>query len=306
MIHVHVTIVTKLNVFSNNRGDSEGSNRSPLQKITVGNRLHTTHSAETIKYAMRAALPQFVDPGAVNRTVVEGLGSVYHAFKALDDPRKFFDSDVFGFLATKSKKEADEEAKPDEAGKKPKNPKGSATTRRARLEMSRAVSVDPFTNDVSFNVRGRMGGGDDPTPFQVEIHATRMQFSASMTPEGFEDPRRAHVVLLMLANIPGVGGAQARFMNDYSPENVVVRVTHDIPNGVMGVFQYEEGVPSCPSLVRAVEVGDVKASEMVVGGTIADALDGDTLRRAGAHVYRGINAAMAKVSGMLVEAGVKA
>ncbi|MFN4196361.1 MAG: type I-B CRISPR-associated protein Cas7/Cst2/DevR, partial [Thermosynechococcus sp.] len=50
----------------------------------------------------------------------------------------------------------------------------------------------------------------------------------------------------------------------------------------------------CPRLVRLVEVGDVKASELLVGGEIADTPYGEQLKGQGVQVYRGVKETIEK------------
>jgi CRISPR-associated protein Cst2 len=53
-----------------------------------------------------------------------------------------------------------------------------------------------------------------------------------------------------------------------------------------------EGV-GCPKLLRLVEVRDVLAGELIVGGEIADTLYGKQMQEMGVKVHRGVKEAIA-------------
>ena len=61
------------------------------------------------------------------------------------------------------------------------------TSRRAPLEVTRAISRTPWTGEVMHNFASPGSNpardGSDPIPYSVEVHHTRYQFGFALTPE---------------------------------------------------------------------------------------------------------------------------
>ena len=60
-------------------------------------------------------------------------------------------------------------------------------SRRAPLEVTRAISITPWTGEVMHNFASPGSNparaGNDPIPYSVEAHHTRYQFGFALTPE---------------------------------------------------------------------------------------------------------------------------
>src|SRR5690606_10054141 len=65
-LHVFANVVTPLGTAANNRGETEG-NITTLQKLVWRGSVHSTVSAEAIRFAMRRALASMEEHGT-NRT----------------------------------------------------------------------------------------------------------------------------------------------------------------------------------------------------------------------------------------------
>ena len=65
--HLFGLIVTPYGAAANNRGDNEGSNITTLQKILWKNEVHTTVSAEAIRWALRYFWQKRDGDNTVNR-----------------------------------------------------------------------------------------------------------------------------------------------------------------------------------------------------------------------------------------------
>ena len=293
-IHIFANIVTDFGTAANNRGETEG-NTTTLQKLIWQGNVHTTVSAEAIRFATRQALATMEEAGT-NRTWNEELrvndweDPKFEGWAASSQNSTFIDDDVLGFMRA-------------DAAKQEGNA-GTATVRRAVLEVTRAVSLTPWPGDTTFNAaspgatpsaarRGRNPRVANPVPYGAEIHATRYQFGIAMTPERLRDPSRAAKALQALTSLRSVAGNHGRFLYDFSPASVVFRITHDPAPRLLYCFNTpDEGqTVDAPELLRRVKAGDVDASELIVGGQLAETETGRKLKKAGADVHAGIKAA---------------
>lgn len=265
--HVFGCFVTANGTAANNRGETEG-NITTLQKLVWLGQVHTTVSAEAIRFALRRRLAQ-VEP--CNRTYDETTRTNQWqdpAFKAWSGKKAdtFIDDDLLGFMSAEGAKE--------EGGK------GGAKVRRAVLEVTRAVSLVPWSGDVTFNAASpgatpsAQKKGSNPVPYGTEMHATRYQYGIALTPERLADPKRARAALKGLCALGEVAGNHGRFLFDFSPESAVFRVTPDPAPRVLYCFQLApEGKLSVHELLRKVRGGDIAANELVIGGAIVEQLD---------------------------------
>lgn len=267
-VHVFGALVTGHGTASNNRGETEG-NTTTLQKLVWHGRVHTTVSAESIRFALRRQLAAHED---CNRTYDEA--SRTNSWKEPDFKRwtekskdkVFIDDDLLGFMAAE--------------GAKQEGTKGEAKVRRSVLEMARAVSLTPWAGDVTFNAASpgatpsAQKKGSYPVPYATEMHATRYQYGFAMTPAKLKVPARAQIALRDLTSLGEVAGNHGRFLFDFSPESIVLRITHDPAPRILYCFDVSEhGELSCSELLRKVDAGDVPAPELIVGGAIVSKLD---------------------------------
>jgi CRISPR-associated protein Cst2 len=100
------------------------------------------------------------------------------------------------------------------------------------LEVSRAVSLTPWAGDVVFNSNSpwaNLGAKDKDNPgiYQAEVHATRYQYGIALTPERLRDKSRAAKAINALCQLGPVAGNHGRFLFDFSPDAVVIRITSD-------------------------------------------------------------------------------
>ncbi len=285
-MHVFATIVTSTAVAANNRGEGDGSTLSTLQKITRGNDQYTTVSAEAIRWGLREYL-QNLDPTKVNRTFDPDKDQYNFKKDGQFNATEFADDDLFGFMD--AKKNADN--------------KDATTKRRGALEVSRAMSLDPFWGDVAF---GSKGGTKGKTSIHSsEMHCTSYQYTVALTPESLKLIDRAALMLDAICALRHVGGNHARFLYDFRPESIIIRVTTDPSPWIMDSFKrIGEGI-GCPRLVRLIEVGDVAANELIVGGEIADTPHGKELQELGATVHRGVKEALGVAKKQLFRIEVK-
>lgn len=261
-LHVFATFLTPHGTAANNRGVTEG-NSSTLQKLVWNGQVHSTVSAEAIRFALRRGL---ADWERCNRTYDEEE-RVNEWKDPKFDPEGFIDDDLLGYMSAQA---ATTEGK------------GKAQVRRAVLEVTRAVSLTPWPGDVTFNAASpgatpsAQKKGTNPVPYAVEVHATRYQYSIALTPEHLHKKDRAEKALRALCNLSRVAGNHGRFLFDFSPESVVFRITEDPAPRILYCFELDEGgIPRATLLLRKVRARDIDPSELILGGPIIDSLSAE-------------------------------
>jgi CRISPR-associated protein Cst2 len=289
-LHVFGAIVTANGTAANNRGITEG-NLTTLQKLVWNGQVHTTVSAESIRFALRRRLAEHE---ACNRTYDDATRANTWADpnfarwteKAKEPP--FVDDDLLGFMQAEGGKQEGE--------------KGTAKVRRAVLEITRAVSLTPWPCDVTFNAASpgatpsaQKKGGGNPVPYQTEMHATRYQYGFAITPQKLRTPSRAGLALESLCALGEVAGNHGRFLFDFSPESIVLRFTQDPAPRVLYAFAVADGGQiGIADLLRKVRSGDVPAEELIIGGAIVEVLtEPEKESLSGANLQKGVRAACA-------------
>ncbi|MBM4043290.1 MAG: type I-B CRISPR-associated protein Cas7/Cst2/DevR [Planctomycetes bacterium] len=282
-MHVFGTVLTAKAVAANNRGENEGGTVSTLQKIIRNGDIYSTVSAEAIRYALREVWQQ--DSGAdLNRTVSH-RGSTWKDAGFGDGWENYVDNDVLGYMHAQTE----------------------TLSRRGILEITRAVSTSPWPGTLSHNFASPGAnpmGNPNPIPYQVEIHDTRYQYSFAMTPEALQRDRvaRTQRTLEGIQNLRRVAGNHARFLFDFSPEAIVLRLTADpAPRMLLCFDEGERGNVSLARLVARLqgETKDIDPAELIVGSVLPN-LDGlDELQKLKVKPHPGIKAAVAQAIALL-------
>ncbi|MDO5579547.1 MAG: type I-B CRISPR-associated protein Cas7/Cst2/DevR [Planctomycetia bacterium] len=302
-LHVFANIVTPYGTASNNRGE-KGGNTTTLQKLLWKSQVHTTVSAESIRFAIRRL---FAENGEkTNRfwdDSEQANAWIDPEFKSWSEGKNatFIDDDLFGYMRADAPKE---EAKA-----------GTATIRRGILEITRAVSLTPWSGDVSFNAaspgaapsaaknkKDPESKKQNPVPYNAEIHATRYQFGLAMTPEKLADPSRAAKALNTIGTLRSVAGNHGRFLYDFAPEMIVIRITDDPAPRILYCFDTEDGgkTVSADSLIARIDSGDVLASELFVGVSDLSLPIVESLKNKGVKVF-GVRKAIADASDSILK-----
>lgn len=312
-LHIFGAIITAPGIAANNRGENEG-NITTLQKLLWNNQVHTTVSAEAIRWAIRYYWQ--TNGNEVNRvwddnkedfvwqdqnwlpwTDPEGSGK---------DRDTFIDDDVLGFMLAEAAgtegndtletmkaeqkileqefKGLPKEDQKSDAGKDLNKrikeikdrvkimTKGTCDKRRGVLEIARAISTTPYAGDITFNAKS--GEKGRTSLYGAEVHATRYQYGFAFTPERLRVIERTLSVIEAIANLRNVAGNHSRFLFDFSPESIVLRITDDPAPRLLYCFEESEnGSISAPELVRKVKAGDIGADELYIGGRISQNVD---------------------------------
>ncbi|MDP9375258.1 MAG: type I-B CRISPR-associated protein Cas7/Cst2/DevR, partial [Chloroflexota bacterium] len=138
--HLFGAVVTPHGVAANNRGESEG-NLITLQKVLWDGEVHSTVSAEAIRWAIRA---NWQDRGLpVNRTWHEEARR--HTWQDQDFARNgepYVDDDVLGYMSAQAaREEAGDTAPAGDAPRQRGRARGRTLARRSRFEVTRAISL---------------------------------------------------------------------------------------------------------------------------------------------------------------------
>lgn len=283
--HLFGNILTVYGTAANNRGENEG-NITTLQKLLWKGEVHTTVSAEAIRWALRYFWQNSEYDFEVNRQWNDAKNDYDWQNENFDD-LLYIDDDVLGFMRAEGAKV--DESDPPKKGKKA--PKGTATVKRGVLEVTRAVSMLPYTGDITFN--SKSGAKGSTSLYGTEVHATRYQYGFAMTPERLKVKERIIPTLDGLSSIGEVGGNHARFLYDFSPDSIVLRWTNDFSPRFLYCFEEDDdGAISAPDLLRRIEAGDIEAKELWVGGAIAHTATGSKLDELGVKLFPGVKAAV--------------
>lgn len=265
-LHVFANVVTPFGTAANNRAETEG-NITTLQKILWMGQTHSTVSAEAIRFALRRRLAM-AEPAKTNREWdelerVNGWNEPDFKGWATERGKTYIDDDLLGFMKAEAAK-AEGEA-------------GSADVRRAVLEVTRAVSLTPWSGDVTFNAASpgatpsAQKKGSNPVPYGTELHATRYQYGIALTPDRLRDKSRAAKALKALCELGTVAGNHGRFLFDFSPDAIVIRLTDDPAPRLLYCFETTDDGKTvvADALVARLESGDVSLDELIFGVTDA-------------------------------------
>jgi CRISPR-associated protein Cst2 len=303
--HLFGNILTCHGTAANNRGENEG-NITTLQKILWKGEVHSTVSAEAIRWALRYYWQISGINHLVNRQWDDDLNDNTWQNQNFDD-LQYIDDDVLGYMRAEGAKI--EASDPDNDEPKPKGkkakPKGTTTAKRGVLEVTRAVSTTPFVGDITFNAKS--GTKNSTSLYGTEVHATRYQYGFAMTPDRLKDKSRIIPVLDGLSSLGEVAGNHARFLYDFAPDSMILRWTHDFSPRFLYCFNEDHnGEITVAELIRRVESQDIDPTELWVSGSIASTPDGERLKELGVNVSNGIKKAVTQLKQLIAQdLGVK-
>ncbi len=272
-LHIFGAVVTANGVAANNRGENEG-NITTLQKLLWQGQVHTTVSAEAIRWAMRYYWQRKGMP--VNRVWNdekedhEWRDAKWEGWRQ-DGGQTYVDDDLLGYMVAE--------------GGKSEGEKGHADKRRGVLEVSRAISTNPYAGDITFNAKS--GEKGRTSLYGAEVHATRYQYGFAITPERLREKARVFDAVEAIANLGEVAGNHSRFLFDFSPESIVLRLTQDPAPRLLYCFEEDEdGNIKAPRLQSRVRNGDIDADELYIGGLLAE--DPEIQALEGIHAFPGV------------------
>lgn len=276
-MHLFGCVLTAKGTAANNRGENEGT-VSTLQKIIRNGEIHSTVSAEAIRYALREVWQEDTTLQLNRRVSHNGSEWKDDEFEKWDEN---IDDDVLGFMHARKE----------------------TVSRRGILEITRAISTTPWNGELSHNFASPGANPavthDNPIPYAVEEHHTRYQYGFAMTPEalGKDKATRLEKTLVGIQNLRRVAGNHARFLFDFSPEVIVLRWTPDpAPRMLLCFDEDERGTMSLSRLVARVKGKDIEANDLVIGSVLPDVQGLKDLKEAGVEkVHDGIKEAVANI-----------
>ena len=312
------TVLTGEAVAANNRGENLG-NTTTLQKVFHHDELHTSVSAEAIRFALRY---RFQLQGlSVNRSYDGALGKLaYKNEKRTSwNPKEdvFVDDDLMGFMdAAAAAQEREAEEAPAEgaaqnpevqSGAQPKarKAKGKTTKRPSPLAIGRAISLRPYRGELSFNaVSGEKEKGK-LSLYSAEMHTTEYQYSFGINLcDVVKKVNIAHLIDAIV-DPPAVAGNHARFAFDFSPASIVLRLTSAHSSRIQNCFEHDEAgrTYSIDRLLARIESKDIPATEIIIGGELATSPNGAKLGALGAKLDPGVIAAAAEAKVRIAKLG---
>jgi len=154
------------------------------------------------------------------------------------------------------------------------------------------VSLTPWVGDVTFNAASpgatpsAQKKGSNPVPYGTEVHATRYQFGFALTPERLRDPSRAAKAIRAMGSLRTVAGNHGRFLFDFAPEAIVLRITDDPAPRLLYCFETTDDgrTIQAPKLIQRITVGDIAPDEIVAGLSDPASSLGEELKKVGVKV----------------------
>jgi CRISPR-associated protein Cst2 len=307
--YLYGTILTNEAVAANNRGDNLG-NTTTLQKVFHNDDVHTSVSAESIRFALRHRFQ--LENLKTNRTYKSNKLEYVDEDRAywFTSEEKLIDDDLMGFMdakAAKAEKEDDGEENIEETTDKTKKkkPKGKRTVRSSPLATGRAVSLRPYRGEISFNaVSGEKAKGK-LSLYAAEMHTTEYQYSFGLNLDDVVNKENIGHLIDAIIDPPQVAGNHARFAYDFSPYSVVFRVTNAHSSKIQNCFEHDDDnrTFTVARLIKRVESKDISANELIIGGEIANTDEGKQLKDLGVTVLNGVGEAAKEARKRIAEKG---
>jgi CRISPR-associated protein Cst2 len=301
--YLYGTVLTGEAVAANNRGDNIG-NTMTLQKVFHQDDLHTSVSAEAIRFALRYRFQ--LEGLLVNRSYKPEESKLFYQDekRARWNPASgsvFIDDDLMGFMDAEAAKQEREEEEPEatessepKTARSRRRAKGTTTKRPSPLAIGRAVSLRPYRGELSFNaVSGEKTKGA-LSLYNSEMHTTEYQYSFGLNLSDIINKEHIGHLLDSIFDPPPVAGNHARFAYDFSPASIVLRVTSAHSSRIQNCFEHDEEqrTYTIARLLHRIESGDIPPSELIVGGEVSGTPAGAQLNKLKVKVYTGVRAAV--------------
>jgi CRISPR-associated protein Cst2 len=276
--HLFGLIVTPYGTAANNRGETEG-NITTLQKLLWKGDIHTTVSAEAIRWALRYYWQRSGDK--VNREWIEEVEDhkwndpAWQTWTSSDkEVRKgttFIDDDLMGFMLAEAAStdgsdmvdslKSDKKLLDDEIKKLPKEEQKGDRAKEIRqkikeindkIEVLSKGTCDKrrgpleVTRAISLSpfvgdltFNAKSGKKGSTSLYGTEVHATRYQYGIALTPQSLREPSRVTKLIDAIVNLSEVAGNHGRFLYDFAPESLIFRWTDDMAPRMLYGFEMD-------------------------------------------------------------------
>lgn len=277
--HLFGLIITPHGAAANNRGETEG-NITTLQKILWKGEVHSTVSAEAIRWALRYFWQR--SGNEVNRqwndetSDHEWRDQTWSPWTSNDEAERakptFIDDDVLGFMLAEAAntdgndlldalkedaKKIDEQIKAIPKEEKKSEPAKQLEQQKKELK----AKIDVLSKGRTDKRRGALevtraislspfvgditfnaksGTKTNTSLYGTEVHATRFQYGIALTPESLRDAGRVLNVIDSIIGLSEVAGNQSRFLYDFAPDSVVFRWTDDFAPRLLYGFEMDK------------------------------------------------------------------
>lgn len=276
--HLFGLVVTPYGPAANNRGENDG-NITTLQKLLWKGEVHTTVSAEAIRWALRYFWEK--NGHAVNRQwneekyEHEWRDASWAPWTSRDEEQRnqptFIDDDVMGFMLAEAAssdgsdlldahkqdrkklearlKALSNEEKKSDAGK---NLQQEIKGIKAKIDLlskgkaNKRRGALEVTRAISLSpfagditFNAKSGEKTNTSLYGTEVHATRYQYGFALTPGLLRESSRVINVIDAIVSLREVGGNHSRFLFDFSPDSVVFRWTDDFAPRLLYSFDMD-------------------------------------------------------------------
>lgn len=277
--HLFGLIVTPHGAAANNRGENEG-NITTLQKILWKGEVHTTVSAEAIRWALRYFWQR--SGNLVNRQWNDEISDhewrdqTWKPWTSNDEAERkeatFIDDDVLGFMLAEAANtdgndaldvlKADAKKTDEQLKALPKDEKKSDEAKqleekkkelKAKIDVLSKGKTDKrrgaleVTRAISLSpfvgditFNAKSGTKTNTSLYGTELHATRYQYGIALTPESLRDSVRVLNVVDSITGLCEVAGNHSRFLYDFAPDSVVFRWTDDFAPRLLYGFEMDK------------------------------------------------------------------
>ncbi len=309
--HLFGIVVTPYGAAANNRGENEG-NITTLQKLLWNGEIHSTVSAEAIRWAYRYFWQKKGLP--VNRKWNEEKADHEWQDKTWapwTDPDAsgknmptFIDDDVLGFMLAEAAKTDGSDStdalkkelksikenlknlsKEDKKSEEGISLEAQAKELDAKLKILAKGTCDKRRGPLEISraislvpfvgditFNAKSGEKTNVSLYGTEVHATRYQYGFAITPENLREKARALDVIDAVTSLSEVAGNQSRFLFDFSPETIIFRWTDDFAPRFLYGFSERDGSVSIDDVIAKVKSKDIDASELFIGGPVISSL----------------------------------
>ncbi len=271
-LNLFATVLTHAAPSSNYRGESE-ENRTVLQKITRGEKIHTVISPESMRNALREILASRLENNGdaswgrcINRRRLHDEGQLAVEFKDYPNAEEYADDFLFGYMV------ADEKSLKAAKINRP-------SKRDSILRMNLAVSVEPYPFDATFH-QSPMSAGQSPWKnattsalLHREVSWTAYQYPFALAGSDFRTEKEkawGRELLAAIGELSGVAGGHARAYYEMAPHSIVVRLT---PSLVGGFDTYAFNSDGSWRELERLSANDLNPRDFWLGGDIVRKMD---------------------------------